>query len=373
MSTFRSSGRIVALDPGDERFYGDRAFEMDPERYQGVVMWATLRELLARDGIELLTVDRVIGRDLRGVPLITLCHSPVSERLLDAGARGAVLHCWESPHVAWRFYAEVGRLARRYASVLLFPGMLDRVKSHAGAEPGFVPLPHRSVVRATPWTDRDFLTAVASHSAVAPGTLGALARSLVGRAFSRRPVAQRLSVRRQLLALRDPSILQELYSERMRAYAHFGSRSDFALYGVGWERPTVPAAARQAYRGIASNKLTTLAGYRFALCFENAAHPGYVTEKLFDAMFAGTVPVYLGAPDIERYVPADLFIDARKYPDYEALEAHLRSITPGRGARYLEAAAHFMASDGFDPFFHRATAAKVRQVVRRTLGTIDHH
>ena len=36
---------------------------------------------------------------------------------------------------------------------------------------------------------------------------------------------------------------------------------------------------------------------------------GYVTEKIFDAFKAGCVPVYWGAENITKYVPAECFID----------------------------------------------------------------
>ena len=42
--------------------------------------------------------------------------------------------------------------------------------------------------------------------------------------------------------------------------------------------------------------------YTFA--FENSETRGYVTEKLFNTLSAGAVPVYRGAPDILQYLPA---------------------------------------------------------------------
>jgi len=41
----------------------------------------------------------------------------------------------------------------------------------------------------------------------------------------------------------------------------------------------------------------------FALAFENSNVAGYVTEKYFQCLAAGTVPVYLGAPNIGSFSP----------------------------------------------------------------------
>ena len=51
------------------------------------------------------------------------------------------------------------------------------------------------------------------------------------------------------------------------------------------------------------SKHALLHGYKFSLAFENSVEAGYVTEKVFDAWEAHALPVYRGAPDIERYVP----------------------------------------------------------------------
>lgn len=44
------------------------------------------------------------------------------------------------------------------------------------------------------------------------------------------------------------------------------------------------------------NKIELLKNFKFNICYENSIHEGYVTEKLFDAKFAGCVPIYYGDP-----------------------------------------------------------------------------
>lgn len=46
-----------------------------------------------------------------------------------------------------------------------------------------------------------------------------------------------------------------------------------------------------------TNKKKTLAKYLFHLAFENDVESWHITEKAYHALFAGTVPVYIGASE----------------------------------------------------------------------------
>jgi len=73
-------------------------------------------------------------------------------------------------------------------------------------------------------------------------------------------------------------------------------------------------------------KLETIGRYPFCLALENSIAPDYVTEKMFDPLAAGTVPVYLGAPNAAAFVPDGCYIDAASFGSPAELAAYLRHL-----------------------------------------------
>lgn len=54
--------------------------------------------------------------------------------------------------------------------------------------------------------------------------------------------------------------------------------------------------------------------YKFVIAFENSISTNYVTEKFYDPLINGSVPVYLGAPDIELFTPGKgAYLDVHNY------------------------------------------------------------
>lgn len=69
-----------------------------------------------------------------------------------------------------------------------------------------------------------------------------------------------------------------------------------------------------------STLMDVIADYKFVLAFENARSPDYVTEKFFNPLLAGTVPVYLGAPNVSEFAPgAGCFVDVSSFGSPAAL------------------------------------------------------
>lgn len=142
----------------------------------------------------------------------------------------------------------------------------------------------------------------------------------------------------------------EFYGERLKAIKYFSSTADFDLYGYRWDRlPKHPfyfhygKYVRKAWRGTTPDKLKTLSEYKFTICFENCAYPGYVSEKIFDCLAVGSIPIYLGAPDVITLVPETCFIDFRKFSGYHELDKFLRSLSDKQIEEYRQSIRRFAA------------------------------
>lgn len=118
----------------------------------------------------------------------------------------------------------------------------------------------------------------------------------------------------------------ELYSKRAEAVRWFEEYhpEEMDFYGRQNQFTDIQYSI---YRGPVDEKLDVLSKYRFQICYENSyAIPGYISEKIFDAFFAGCVPIYWGAVDVTNYIPKKCFIDKREFESYEALYNYIQAI-----------------------------------------------
>lgn len=104
------------------------------------------------------------------------------------------------------------------------------------------------------------------------------------------------------------SALFDEFADKYKACTSF--RSDMGSNDgcrVAADSPaTVPTQPDENYYDSA---VANYHGYKFVLVAEHDRKDGYVTEKIFNAMLAGAVPIYFGAPDIESHVNPARFIN----------------------------------------------------------------
>lgn len=133
----------------------------------------------------------------------------------------------------------------------------------------------------------------------------------------------------------------ELYTARRNIIAFFERThpEQFDFYGNYWTYHNHPC-----YRGVIKHKLPYIKQYKFAICYENMVSRTYLTEKIFDILHAGCVPVYWGAQEISRYIPQRAYILREDFSSDEELYDYLSTMSEKEYNNYLEAGRDFFNS-----------------------------
>ena len=114
--------------------------------------------------------------------------------------------------------------------------------------------------------------------------------------------------------------------------------------------------------GLSKNK--ALSDYKFNFCFENSSLKGYITEKIFDCFFSGTVPIYYGAPDIGHYIPEDCYLSFTQFESISALQKYLAEMDYDTYLQYLVKAADFLSSPAVEVFSTEKFIEKLYSAIR---------
>ena len=161
---------------------------------------------------------------------------------------------------------------------------------------------------------------------------------------------------------------RNLHHRRVEAIRFFEQHAPerFALYGHGWDIPPVAPGhfgriskrlnewkrrwkpgppPFPSFKGPIDRKPAILDRARFSICYENSrGSPGYISEKIFDCLTSGCVPVYIGTTHASPPIPAGCFIDGDAFDTPHAMLAFLDAIDAARFAEYQRAIRAFLDS-----------------------------
>jgi len=121
------------------------------------------------------------------------------------------------------------------------------------------------------------------------------------------------------------SILEVRYNLIMCGY----SRGILDIYGQGWEKcPNVKTCGNSRKdKDKRQSKAEILSNYNFNLCLENAKAPYYITEKIWESIKYGCLPIYASSSTIYETFPKNSFIDYDDYNDVNKLYDVLENMT----------------------------------------------
>lgn len=171
----------------------------------------------------------------------------------------------------------------------------------------------------------------------------------------------------------------EFYSERLKILNYFFKKDSFDLYGRDWNKlsgnlvrnfiesllwslkwfnnrrikdffVSIPIRSKLKKVTPSIDKYETLSKYKFAICFESMGIEGFISEKIFECFFCGTIPIYLGDPKITDKIPEDTFIDFRNFRNYDHLFNYINNMNEDKYNTYINNIRNFIASNSYYPF-----------------------
>jgi len=112
-------------------------------------------------------------------------------------------------------------------------------------------------------------------------------------------------------------------------------------------------------------KYELMGTYKFCFTMDNTDQKDYISEKLFQALAAGCVPVYMGAPNIDDYMPQEnAIVNANKFNSPEDLGNHLKELLKDN-AKYEE---HLKWKNGGQG--HEQSLERIRWLLRLSQNTM---
>jgi len=178
----------------------------------------------------------------------------------------------------------------------------------------------------------------------------------------------------------------ELYSLRRASLLQI---KEIDLYGPGWESPISIQIIKllkafmfailnlqfpqiqsmrwwfrkfKNWQGVAPEKVEIMSNYKYALVIENSHE--YMSEKLFDAFFAGCIPVYVGPP-VEKFgIPKELVFQAE--PNLESISRALHQAKLKDYEDYLRSLKKYLESpETFTLWNRESVYSRILEIIQQ--------
>lgn len=344
-------------------------------RYPGALWVQRLSRLANAARVELVTGDiavknvhdgKWVAADILVIQEECAAHA---QQLVALGAVPFLVLCLESPLYASRFYGNLAAIVSKFENRILFRGTFsDEQQSginHVAYFPCFS-IEDKKDNPLRPWTSRKYMVMVAANK-----------YWTIRRGYFRKLLALTrdfLCGRKSFLT--TDVINRQLHDKRLELIEYFGGNGDLALFGMYWDDiDNLPDHWKMRLSGIVKklnppacqDKNKTIAQYKFALCLENMKSPGYVTEKIVDCFYAGVIPVYCGAPDIDDFVPKQAFVHMADFASYDDLNAYLKNLTTDDALKILASGQAFLDSAAGKRHSFEGFASSVMEMTRKHL------
>jgi len=317
--------------------------------YPGSLSLFYLYELCKKHNIDFISEDVAIKSniDYSKALIIQDTRSTNAKFIIKRGATPFIISCFESPLFAFLFYDFLSFFSKGFRFKWTFSSFKSNQMNDSVVY--FPSFSVNDIGYNLQWSTRKNMVLVAAnktlYSPMPKGNLKTKSKWFI----------------KSLYKLFSPSYIKakknELHSKRIEAIIFFGSIGSLDLFGKFWDDKTkyslsqlieIKSVIDNLNPMLCTDKHKTISNYKFAICFENCALNGYLTEKIIDCFYSGVIPIYLGATNINDLVPKDSFIDMRNFSSFESLNNYLKNLSFMETNQMINRGKEFLkSSEGF--------------------------
>lgn len=372
--------KIITICTDTEIFNENKMFDYEfAKKYFGLLAMYYIHQLLPEYNVvtgdvalDLIKTKKINSKDIL---VIQEQDAKLGEKLIKLGAYAHTVFCLESQIYAKSFYNKLNSLPHLFKNRVFFDGLFEHTKGcnqENNFHSYFPSYENSEILKPKKWEDRDFAALVMGNKFYSYG-------DLFPRKIRFKKIVKWAYGKYIYKDVLDKYLQEnELQNKRLEFVEFFGSQNclhsaQFRLYGNGWDSlDNLPKTWENRLTEIikklnpkpVNDKFDAISNCKFNLCIENLRYKGYVTEKIIHSFVAGTIPVYLGAPDIEKYIPKNCFIDVRDFKTIEELFVYMNNISPQKAQEYISNGQEFLYSPEGQKYSFRGFAQLIASLVK---------
>lgn len=136
------------------------------------------------------------------------------------------------------------------------------------------------------------------------------------------------------------------------------------LFGQGW---TSISSCGSNFFGIPNvSSLSLLQNYKYTFAYENHSASGsLISERIWDALWSGCVPIYMGNTNITDVIPSECFISASSFYSPSDIIDYIKSLSPAQWLDTYNCIREFLSSSAIEKYLPNNVASYILSVITR--------
>jgi len=285
--------------------------------------------------------------------------------LQKMGCRAFLHICWESPLYAFRVYDNVSAGSTPYAfhQVAAQPKNKPCIDVESPIRMACLPGSQQDWIRSTQQRrTHERRLRIALIAAYKP-LRSELKRCIQERQWRSTPFGAITDIRRLKSETYRDAKTKQTNHLKLQVLQQLSDVLPVDLYGKGWEQCERLTHQKTQWLGPCGDKQTTLASYAYSLVLENCIWSGYHTEKLAQAIAAGTIPITCLDAETEKQIPKACYIHIN-CNDLSATRQILQSMCHADRVDMRQAGERFLASSFAKNYFEVDYAQDIAEKAR---------